>query len=152
MRRKNANEKQVSQMINLFWDHWLEDVKKFNDLQQNFEEQSLNVLNNFNKTMKPTANMLEKIEAENTKLTKEANEKLKEGFASVTKKDANSIQANFLTQVKEVNNNTQKLFWHANKVLIDFILTSQEKWSLNIETLLKEQQKSRNEIVKKLIN
>lgn len=150
MSKKQTGKEQVNKSIDVFWDSWFEGVKKFNDLQRNFEEQSFKALNNFDELIKPTTDMLKKAEEESARLTKETNEKLQAGFESFTKENVSAMQQNFLKQVEEVNNHTQNLFWSSNKALVDFVSTSQKKMAENIESLLEEQQKGRQEIVEKL--
>lgn len=140
----------INNSIDTFWDSWLEGVKKYNELQNDFEKQSFKAFNNFEQLLKPTNDMLKKTEEESIRLTKETNEKLQEGFKSLTKENANSIQANWLKQIEEVSNHTQNLFWNSNKALVDFITKSQEKMTSNIESIMEEQQKGRTEVVQKL--
>lgn len=149
---KNELNVKVNKNIDLFWDSWLESVKKFNKLQSNFEEQSYKAFNNVEQLLEPLNDLLKRVEEESSLLTKEFNEQLQKNYKSITTDDTNPIQSYWIKQIDEVSNQTQSLFWNSNKALFNFISTSQQKMNSNIESIIKEQQKGRTEIVQKFSN
>lgn len=125
--------------IDLLWNGWLDGVKKVNELQNEFEVESFKVLNTLEDLLNTTNEVLKKAEKESSVFSKEMNE---------LTKGNESLHAYWLNQVEAVNNHMHHLLWNSQKRLSDFVLRSQKQISSNTESVLKERQKIRSEIVK----
>jgi len=133
--------------VDILWNDWLDGIKKVNELQNEYEAESLNVLNNLEELLIPTNEVLKKAEKEIFNFTKEMNANLKDSVNEVAK-GSESSNVYWFNQVEAVSNHTHRLFWNSHKTLSDVVLKSQKQLSTKTEDVLKERQKVRSEIVK----
>lgn len=138
--------------IDHFWDNWFESVKRFNDLQNEFEKEAFKTFNHFEQLFKPTNELLEKTKEKSMTITKQTNDQLRKSIESFIKITNQSIDESSLNEVEQMSKQIQNLFWTSNKALFDFITTSQDEAIAMINSIMNEQRKEREATLKKLKN
>lgn len=150
MSKNNVDYGAINKNVDLFWDNWLEGVKKFNMLQADFEKRTFQTFNHFEQLFQPTNELLENTKEKSLRLTKEINEQLKKSVDTLLKESDKPVQLSWLNQIEEISNQTEQLFWTSNKTLFDFVTKSQEEAVKTIELLVQKQRKERKEILEKI--
>lgn len=140
----------INNGIDTFWDNWLDGVKRFNELQTTFEDESYKAFNHFDQLLKPMTEVLNSTEKESRQLIKETNERLQENLQALPKERASLSQLQLLKKIEDINNETQHLFWASNQALFENVSLMQENIVKNMESMVNEQQQSRKSMVEKL--
>jgi len=138
---------QSNNVVDAFWDGWLNSFKAFQDIQTEHAAKSLQVFENQKELLNSTRESLRKLEEEGNKVSEDWKATLQSTLDKVDKDQMGPIISTWMNKVAEINASTDALSFSPSKVMMDMFSQSQEQLQSNVKKVLDQQQQGRTEVL-----
>ena len=145
---KKLENQQSNNVVDSFWDGWLNSFKAFQDIQTEHVAKSLQVFENQKELLNSTRGTLRKLEEEGNKLSEDWKATFQSTMDKVDKDQVGPIVSTWMNKLGEINASTEALSFSPSKVMLDMFSQSQDQLQSNVKKALDQQQQGRAEVLK----
>ena len=142
-------EKQFVNQVDLLWDGWLNNFKTVQNFQEDLQQKTLQAFSYQKELFDFSVKVLNTMEEESKKVSKDWNEKLQENVKQSGINQGQQV-SEWLNTIQDVTERVQSLSLSPSHAMLDLFIDSQKQLETTIKKSLASQQKERTENFKKL--
>jgi|GEM_PF-3319000 len=144
---KNAESKSVN-VIDMFWDGWLNGWKTFYTQQEEYAQKSLEAFGRQKEVLEATRDTLNKMEQDAKKFSQEWKLTVQEKVSGTPFAPVTKALEEWTNKLEEIAQKMQTLAWTPSKAGLDVLLQSHANMENAFKSVLDQQQKGRVELLK----
>lgn len=143
-------KEQVTKSVDFLWDGWLNNLKSFQQLQDDVEKKSLQAFTYQKELLDTTVNAITSIEEESKKATKEWQEKVQKSITDLDSNGQFEQVTKWFEDVQEITDKAQLLAWKPSNAMVDLITYSQSQFETTVKSVLEQQKQERVDTLNKI--
>lgn len=143
-------KEQVAKSVDFIWDGWLNNLKSFQQLQDDVEKKSLQAFTYQKELLDTTVNAINSLEEESKKATKEWQEKVQNSITELNSNGQFEHVTKWFEDVQEITDKAQLLAWKPSNAMVDLMTYSQSQFETTIKSVVEQQKQERVDTLNKI--